>query len=132
MRDPEWHLTHPAPPVCNEDGMLSDPSTEIDVIIKGFVQPIQSTRATRLAEERGLIPAGEIQMDDHLAILPYDWNGVTLSFRDWGRSGEDFLEYAGQRFTVVNSNLLPDPADGNPYHHWELGLRLINDAAVTP
>lgn len=124
FRDPEWHISHPSDPVCNEAGFL--PGVTTDVIVKAFVQPIQSTRATRLADERQIIPASEIQADDHLGIFPCDWNGTTLEFRDWGRSGEDFIEYAGQRFTVVNSNLIPDPDDGNPFHHWELGMRLIN------
>jgi len=125
----EWHFQHPLAPLCNEQGYLPD-ANSVDMTVKAFVQPIQSTRATRLAEERGLFAAGEIQMDDHLGIFPCDWLGTTLNFRDWGRSGEDFIEYAGQRFTVVNSNLIPDPDDGNPYHHWELGLRLISDTPI--
>ena len=131
FRDMEFHKLNEAFPMCNEQGMLPDPANTNDLTVKAFVQPIQSTRATRLAEERGLIPPGEFQMDDHLAIFPYTWAGVTLNFREWGRSGEDFIEYAGERFTVVNANLLPDPSDGNPYHHWELGLRLVSEKAVT-
>jgi hypothetical protein len=131
FRDPEWHIANPLEPICNEAGFLPDPANTVDVTVKGFVQPIQSTRATRLATELGLIPPGEIQMDDHLAILPCEWDGVSLNFRDWGRSGEDFIEYAGQRFTIVNSNLIPDPDNGDPFHHWECGLRLITDKPVT-
>jgi hypothetical protein len=26
---------------------------------------------------------------------------------------------------VINSNVIPDPGDGNPKHHFEIGLRLI-------
>ena len=130
FRDPEWHQQHPAEPICNEAGYLPDLAATNDITVRAFMQPIQSTRATRLAEERGLIPPGEVQMDDHLGIFPCEWSGVTLNFRNWGRSGEDFIEYAGQRFTVVNSNLIPDPDDGNAFHHWELGLRLISDEAV--
>jgi len=97
----------------------------VDVIVKGFVQPIQSTRATRLQDERILTMFGEFQLDDHLAILPCEWSGVTLDLYDWGDATEDWIEYNGRRFQVVNANLIPDPSDGNPKHHWEAGLRLI-------
>jgi hypothetical protein len=91
------------------------------------MQPIQSTRATRLSTEQLIQMFGEIQADDHLGILPYEWLGVVLNFREWGRAGEDYVEYNGQRFTVVNANLIPDPSDGNPSHHWEIGCRLVGD-----
>lgn len=110
--------------------MLPDPAATKDVIVKGFVQPIQSTRATRLNIEILIEQWGDIEADDHLAILPYQWAGVTLNFYDWGRSGEDFVEYNNRRFTVVNANLIPDPADGNESHHWELGLRLITNDPI--
>lgn len=131
FRDPEWHKINSTAPLCDESGMLPDPANSVDKIVKGFMQPIQSTRATRLAEERRIIPPGEIQLDDHLGIFPYQWTGTTLNFRGWGRASEDFVEYAGQRFTVVNANLIPDPDDGNPYHHWEIGARLISDKPIT-
>jgi hypothetical protein len=70
---------------------------------------------------------GDIQADDHLGIFPVEWAGMALDFYNWGASGEDFVEYHGERFTVVNANLIPDPDDGNPYHHWEIGARLISD-----
>lgn len=126
FRDPEWHFQNMGAEVCNEAGFLPDPAATVDVIVKAFVQPIQSTRATRLTTEQVLIFFGEVQTDDHLGIFPYEWQGTRLNFRGWGRSGEDFIEYAEQRFFVVNANLIPDPSDGNPYHHWEVALRLIN------
>jgi len=54
-----------------------------------------------------------------------------LNFRNWSQSGEDYLEYDGQRFLVVNANKIPDPSDGNPAHHWEAGLRLISSQVIT-
>jgi hypothetical protein len=124
FRDPEWHIENPGQPFCDANGFLAI-SGVTDVTVKAFFQPIQSTRATRLSTEVLLQMFGEIQADDHLGIFPYDWGTTTLNFRGWGPSGEDFLEYATQRFTVVNANLIPDPEDGNPYHHWEVGCRLI-------
>lgn len=133
FRDPQWHLQHaaPKPVLCNEAGMLPDPTATKDVIVKGFIQPIQSTRATRLNIEVLLETWGDIEADDHLGILPYAWLGTTLNFFDWGRSGEDFVEYDSRRFTVINANLIPDPSDGNEKHHWEVGLRLIEDEPIT-
>jgi hypothetical protein len=105
--------------------MLYDPNKSVDMIVKAFMQPIQSTRATRLETEILSALFGEIQADDHLGIFPVEWNGIRLEFREWGRSGEDFVEYNGDRYIVVNANMIPDPADGNPEHHWEIGFRLI-------
>lgn len=129
FRDLEWHLQNPGQPRCNQDGFLPDPSSTVDLIVKAFMQPIQSTRATRLSTEELLQMFGEVQADDHLGIFPCDWSSTTLNFRDWGRAGEDYIEYAGQRFTVVNANLIPDPDDGNPFHHWECGVRLVDDSS---
>lgn len=127
-RDPIWHLQHPASPDCNEAGFLPGPVIEMEV--KAFVQPIQSTRATRLTDEYLLQMFGEVEANDHLGIFPCEWDGRTISFDDWGASGEDYVEYTNKRFTVVNVNTIPDPADGNPYHHHEVGLRLIEDAPL--
>jgi hypothetical protein len=127
-RDMSWHIMNPEAPMCDENGMLSDPNALSDLIVKAFCQPIQSTRATRLNSEVIAAMFGDIQADDHLGIFPVEWQGTTLNFRQWGMSGEDYVEYANQRFTIVNSNLIPDPDDGNPWHHWETGLRLIGDA----
>jgi hypothetical protein len=125
FRDPIWHLVHPSEPVCDERGYLPDPAHTTDMMVKAFMQPIQSTRATRLSTEQLIQMFGEIQADDHLGIFPESWLGTALNFTGWSTSGEDFLEYAGQRFTVVNSNAIPDPADGYPIHHFEIGARKI-------
>jgi len=118
-------LSHSSDPICNEAGFL--PGTNvIHRQVKAFIQPIQSTRATRLQAEQVLIMFGEIEADDHLGIFPCDWGGASLDFSNWSTSGEDWVEYVQRRFMVVNSNLIPDPADGNPYHHYEVGLRLMN------
>lgn len=130
FRDPAWHLAHPSDPVCNEAGFLPQTGTTTDLFVKAFVQPIQSTRATRLSTEYLTQLFGEIQADDHLGIFPIDWAGVGLNFYDWGHSAEDYIEYHTRRFTVVNANLIPDPDDGNPFHHWEVGLRLISSEAL--
>lgn len=124
FRDPVWHLQNPSAPVCNENGML--PSGGVDVVVKAFMQPIQSTRATRLSAEQLEQMFGEIQADDHLGIFPCEWASETLDFYNWGRAGEDYVTYNGRKFTVVNANLIPDPSDGNPAHHWEIGARLIS------
>jgi len=117
--------------MCDERGFLTDANSTTDITIKGFMQPIQSTRATRLSTEQLLqMFLGEIQADDHLGIFPCTWQGQAINFRDWGRAGEDYLVYNGSRFTVVNANLLPDPDDGNPAHHWEVGARLISDSPL--
>jgi hypothetical protein len=126
-RDPIWHLQHPAAVMCNESGML--PGVGVNMTVKAFMQPIQSTRATRLSTEQLIQMFGEIQADDHLGIFPFTWANQQLNFRDWGRAGEDYLIYNGEKFTVVNANLIPDPDDGNPAHHWEIGARLIESTS---
>lgn len=132
FRDPIWHSENPAEPICDENGMLPDSGATIDISVKAFVQPIQSTRATRLSTEYIEQMFGQVEADDHLGIFPCEWAGKTLNFRDWSQSGEDFVEYDGQRFLVVNANKLPDPDDGNPNHHWEVGLRVIDDTELAP
>jgi hypothetical protein len=123
-RDPFWHLEHPTEPDCNEAGFL--PGDTIHMTVKAFIQPIQSTRATRLQTEMLLQMFGEIQSDDHLGIFPMDWEGQDLNFESWGASGEDYIEYNGNKYTSVNINIIPDPDDGNPNHHQEIALRLIS------
>jgi hypothetical protein len=124
FRDPGWHLSAPPDtPVCNEAGML--PTDPVDLVVKAFVQPIQSTRATRLSTEYIQEVFGTVEADDHLGIFPISWGGVELKFDLWSQSGDDFIEYDGKRFFVINSNIIPDPGDGNPKHHHEVGLRLI-------
>jgi hypothetical protein len=125
VRDPIWHLENPHERECNEAGFL--PDNPIHMQVKGFLQPIQSTRATRLSTEQLLQMFGDIQADDHLAIFPVAWDGVTLNFRNWSPSGEDYIVYADQRFTVVNANLIPTPDTGEAYGHWEVGLRKISE-----
>lgn len=131
FRDPQWHLQQPAPkpPLCNESGML--PVAPVDRIVKAFIQPIQSTRATRLVTEYIQEMFDHIEADDHLGIFPITWQGTYLEFRDWSQSGDDFIEYDSQRYFVVNANKIPDPGDGNPDHHWEVGLRLIEDSLLS-
>ena len=126
FRDPEWHLANPTIPECNEAGMLPN---FVQYTVKAFVQPIQSTRATRLSTEQILMLFSDIQADDHLGIFPILWGGNTLNFYNWGEASEDYIVYNLRRFTVVNANKIPDPSDGVPDHHWEVGLRLINAEA---
>jgi len=122
-RDPMWHLANPSENQCNEAGFL--PGLPVNLLVKAFVQPIQSTRATRLSTEYLLQMFGEIEADDHLGVFPFEWAGVRLNFQDWGRSGEDYIAFNGRRFTVVNSNLMADADGGEVNHHFEVGLRLI-------
>lgn len=112
-----------SPLICDESGML--PGAQTIMGVKAFVQPIQSTRATRLSAEYMARMFGEIQADDHLGIFPEAWNGTSLDFFNWSQTGQDFIEYDNRRFMVVNANLIPDPDGGNPRHHWEVGLRAI-------
>ncbi len=121
-RSPEWHLDNPSEPVCNEQGKLG--LTIINVAIKGFFQPVQSSRATRLSTEYVEQLFGQLETDDYLLIAPLEWGGVTFNFNDWDQSGEDYILYMNRRYFVVNTNLLPDPGDGSPHHH-EIGLRLV-------
>jgi hypothetical protein len=124
-RDPEWHIANPGAQFCNAQGFLVDSNSEVDASVKGFVQPIQSTRATRLQSEEIIEMFGEVQSDDHLGILPIEWQGVTLDFYGWSEDGDDWIEYDGRRFFSVNANKIADPSDGNPAHHWEVALRLM-------
>jgi len=111
------------PVMCNESGEI--PQSPIDIPVKAFVQPIQSTRATRLSTEYLQEVFGNIEADDHLGIFPVTWAGQRLEFHDWAQDGADFVEYNGERFFCINANMIPDPGDGNPEHHWEVGLRMI-------
>lgn len=123
FRDPEWHVLNPLAAVCDEEGKLRTAAQIQHVTVRGFVQPIQSSRATRLQDERLPIPRGEVQADDHLAILPVNWEGSRLDFYPWPEAGQDYVEYNGRRFQVVNANLIPGPG-GVVEHHWEIALRL--------
>lgn len=123
-RDPAWHEANPSAPVCSAEGMINFTITHLSV--KAFVQPIQSTRATRLTSEYMAQMFGEVEIDDHLGIFPVYWSGNRLEFRDWSQRGNEFVHYHGRKFQVVNANLIPDPSDGNPEHHWEVALRLLD------
>lgn len=127
-RDPIWHLQHPNDPMCNEAGYLPG-ANDVEIGVKAFIQPIQSTRATRLRSQFEVIEWGEVEIGDSLGIYPIAWTGVALNFYDWGSSMEDWIEYDGRRFTVVYAGKIPDPSGGAP-HHWEVGLRLISSEAL--
>lgn len=122
FRDPEWHLLHPSEPMCNAEGKIP---AVVQFLVKAFIQPAQSTRATRLSNEYIEELFGTFREDDHIGIFPVTWGGNTLDFEDWSQNGEDFIQYNGEKFFVVNVNLLPDPSDGNPQHHYEVGLRVL-------
>lgn len=125
FRNPEWHLQHPAAPVCNAAAMLPQPGTTDEFNVKAFVQPIQSGAVRRLTTEALQQIFGEIESDDHIGFFPVVWQGKMLNFYGWGSATEDWIRYNGRDFTVVAVNLIPDPSDGNPYHHYEVGLRLV-------
>lgn len=138
-RSVQWHIDNPPgdpnpdldfppwngvnPPICNPEGMQEAVATE--GIVKAFIQPVQSGATRRLTSDYAVQLFGEVQMDDHLGIFPLQYGNIALSFQDWSQVGEDYIEYLGRRFTVVNANLIPDPDGGAP-HHIEVGLRLVN------
>jgi hypothetical protein len=127
FRDPEWHDANPSEPVCDERGFLHDPNATTEITVKAFVQPSQTTRATRMAPEYLQEMFGEIQQGDHIGIFPCVWNGVQLEFYDWSQNGEDWLFYNGRNYMVVAANLFAAPDTGAPRHHWEVGLRLMSE-----
>jgi hypothetical protein len=124
-RNPEWHIQHPSEPVCNRAGMLPAGGSTVEFMVRAFVQPVQAGAVRRLTTEQLQTVFGEIQSDDHIGFFPVEWEGKLLNFYDWGLATEDYITYNGRQFTVVAQNLIPDPSDGNPWHHWEIGLRLI-------
>lgn len=126
-RDPEWHAQHPEAPVCNEAGFLPDPAGTTEIMVKAFVQPVQSGAVRRLTSEQIQSLFGEVESDDHLGIFPCAYNGAELDFTNWSVNGKDSITYNGRKYNVVSVNLIPDPDDGNPFHHWEVGLRLMSD-----
>lgn len=125
FRDPEWHDANPTAPVCDERGFLHDGALSTDLSIKAFVQPSQSTRATRMSPEYLEQMFGEIQMGDHIGIFPPSWDGEVLNFYDWSQSGEDWIKFNDRYYMVVAANQFSAPDTGQPDHHWECGLRLI-------
>lgn len=56
---------------------------------------------------------------------------MTINFDDWNDSGADYILYDNRRFTVVSVNKIPDPLDGDPDHHYEVGMRLIKPTRPT-
>lgn len=80
-----------------------------------------------MAAERVSDLLGDIQRNDHIGIFPVEWNGNTLDFSTFSEAGEDFILYDGRRFLVVAADKIPD-VDGDPNHHWEVGLRLVRTA----
>lgn len=127
-RDPLWHLENPNAAECNESGFL--PSV-LQTTVKAFIQPLYGGRTgSRVANARILEMFGDIQIGDHIGIFPLVWNNIVFNFRNWGRSGEDYIEFNGDRYTVVADALIPDPVDGSVGHHWEIQLRLINQAPL--
>lgn len=128
-RSPVWHKANPEEPVCNEDGKLSP--TVTNLLVKGHCQPVQAGAVRRLTTEVVRQLWGEVQMDDHLGFLPCEWNGSAISFDGWSDSGADYIIYDNRRFTVVSVNKIADPLDGDPDHHYEVGLRLIKSERPT-
>ena len=126
FRDPIWHIQNPTEPECNEAGMLPQPGTTSHFNFKGWCQPVQAGAVRRLTSEQLIQLFGEIQSDDHIGLFPCEWGGSVLNFYDWGPASEDWVEYNGRKYTVVNTNLIAAPDTGHPFHHWEVGLRLID------
>lgn len=129
-RDPQWHLDNPTYPICNKSGFLPASNEEIiDINVKAFIQPLIG-QGRRLAQSAGQLEElfGNIEVDDHYSVFPSVWNGQTVDFSNWSRSGDDFVLYYGsnitKKFTVVASVLVPDPATGDMDHHYECALRL--------
>jgi hypothetical protein len=141
FRSPKWHIDHlPGapnsdlagppwnginPPVCNEQGM--QPGMSVNLLVKGFVQPVQARAVRSMTREFPIELFGEVQTDDHLGIFPLVWSNITLNFWDWSDTGEDYLMYDTRRYIVVGANKIPDPSGGGG-HHWETGLRLVKTA----
>lgn len=126
FRDPAWHRAHPLEPVCNEEGFLAVSVTEFAV--KASVQPAV-TRSFARPNQRADVLLGDIQKDDKLGIFPVVWAGQTLDFRGWSEAGEDYILYDGDRYVAVAADKVPD-VDGDPDHHWEVGLRLVRDRTL--
>lgn len=128
FRDPDWHVDNPLAPVCNEDGYLN--VDVVEFVTKASIQPVAATRGVVRRAERASDLLGEIEIDDHIGIFPVVWGAHTLNFTDWDASGSDYIIYDGRRFLAVSSDKLPD-IDGDPDHHFEVGLRLIKTGRPT-
>lgn len=120
FRDPEWHLEHPLEPECNENGFLADPSQTTTLTVKAFVQPARSGKVASYM----INVFDEFRTDDHLGIFPVVWQGIPLDFENFDKNGDDYIEYDNKRFIVVGAIKIPDPADNDVPHHYEIALRL--------
>jgi hypothetical protein len=123
FRDPAWHRDNPLEPVCNEQGYINP--DVVSFTVQAAVQPVLA-RSFRRPSEREEELLGDIQADDHLGIFPYQWGGNTLNFDNWSESGSDYIIYDGHRYTVISFDLIPD-IDGDPHHHFEVGLRRMKN-----
>lgn len=125
FRDPKWHLDNPSEPVCNEEGMLT--GVPINIVIRAFMQPAGASR-------RGVTVLtqmfGEVKTDDYIGLFPPQWGEVTLNFEDWGRAGEDYVEFNGKRFMSVGYQEVPNPWNNQSIHHIEVALRRANPNLV--
>lgn len=121
FRDPAWHRANPDEPVCNEQGFLANVT---EFVVKASVQPARTRyyRPSQRADEL----LGEVQRDDKIGIFPTEWANNIIDFTGWSDAGEDFIVYDGHRYLAVSADKIPD-IDGDPNHHWEVGLRLIKD-----
>lgn len=119
FRDPTWHVQNPAEPVCNEQGYLTEP---VEFVFKGSIQPASTTY--RRVSQRAEVLLGDVMVGDKFAVLPCEWGGNVIDLDDWSEAGEDYLMYDSKRYTVVSFDKLAD-VDGDPSHHWEVGLRLL-------
>lgn len=111
------------PPICNEQGFLAVVN---EFAVKASIQPAIHFQAR--PNERTDALLGDIQRDDKLGIFPCEWNGHVVDFSDWSEAGEDYVLYDGNRYIAVATDKVPD-VDGDPSHHWEVGLRLVRDRA---
>lgn len=124
FRDPSWHVANPAAPVCNEEGFL--PTTVTTITVKAVVQPATIGQRGRAAERVNAL-LGDVQRDDHFGIFPCEWGGKTLDLSAFVDMESNFIVYDNRRFLVVAADKIPD-VDGDPNHHWEVGLRLVKTA----
>jgi hypothetical protein len=124
FRDPAWHDLNPAEPVCNEKGKIE--VAVVSLVVRASIQPATIGQRGRAAERVNQL-LGTLERDDHFGIFPVSWAGVALDFREWSEAGEDFILYDDRRYIVVGADKVPD-VDGDPEHHWEVGLRLVKTA----
>lgn len=106
-------------PSCNEQAFVRS-VTEFSV--RASVQPPYNM--FRRTNERANDLLGEVRKGDMFGIFPVEWNGNVLNFQNFSEAGEDFIVYDSNRYMIVAADKVPD-VDGDPNHHWELGLRLI-------